>query len=60
MSDYSTIVVGTDGSTSSLLAVERAAKIAAAFDSTLIVGCAYYESQEDASKTIRQDSVAVG
>lgn len=59
MSDYSTIVVGTDGSTSSLLAVERAAKIAAAFDSTLIVGCAYYESQEDASKTIRQDSVAV-
>ncbi|GGG76752.1 universal stress protein [Corynebacterium pelargi] len=59
MSDYSTIVVGTDGSKSSMLAVERAAKIAAAFDATLIVGCAYYESKEDASKTLRQDSVTV-
>ena len=55
MSDYNTIVVGTDGSKSSLLAVERAAKIAAAFDSTLIIGCAYYENQEQASKTLRQD-----
>lgn len=59
MSDYSTIVVGTDGSKSSLLAVERAAKIAAAFDATLVVGCAYYETKEDASKTLRQDSVTV-
>ena len=59
MSDYSTIVVGTDGSKSSLLAVERAAKIAAAFDATLIVGCAYYENQEQASKTLRQDSVTI-
>ncbi|CAB0503941.1 universal stress protein [Corynebacterium diphtheriae] len=42
MSDYSTIVVGTDGSKSSMLAVERAAKIAAAMDCTLVVGCAYY------------------
>ncbi|WP_092260141.1 universal stress protein [Corynebacterium cystitidis] len=60
MSDYyNSIVVGTDGSKSSLLAVERAAKIAAAFDSKLIIGCAYYESEEDASKTLRQDSVAI-
>ena len=59
MSDYSTIVVGTDGSKSSLLAVERAAKIAAAFDATLIIGCAYYENQEQASKTLRQDSVTI-
>lgn len=59
MSDYSKIVVGTDGSKSSMLAVERAAKIAAAFDATLVVGCAYYESKEDASKTLRQDSVTV-
>lgn len=59
MSDYSTIVVGTDGSKSSMLAVERAARIAAAFDATLIVGCAYYESKEEASKTLRQDSVTV-
>ena len=42
MSSYSTIVVGTDGSKSSILAVERAAAIAAAFDATLIIGCAYY------------------
>ncbi|MCQ9126752.1 universal stress protein [Corynebacterium amycolatum] len=59
MSDYKTIVVGTDGSKSSLLAVERAASIAAAFDATLVIGCAYYETTEDASKTLRQDSVQV-
>lgn len=59
MSKYSTIVVGTDGSKSSMLAVERAAELAAAFDATLIIGCAYYESKEEASKTLRQDSVTV-
>ncbi|WBT09912.1 universal stress protein [Corynebacterium sp. SCR221107] len=59
MSDYATIVVGTDGSKSSLLAVDRAARIAAAFDATLVVGCAYYENKEDASKTLRQDSITV-
>lgn len=59
MSQYSKIVVGTDGSKSSILAVERAAAIAAAFDATLIIGCAYYESKEDANKTLRQDSVTV-
>ena len=57
--NYSKIVVGTDGSKSSLLAVERAARIAAAFDATLIIGCAYYESKEDASETLRQDSVTI-
>lgn len=56
---YNKIVVGTDGSKSSLLAVERAAKMAAAFDSTLIIGCAYYENREEASKTLRQDSVTI-
>ena len=59
MSAYSTIVVGTDGSKSSILAVERAAAIAAAFDATLIIGCAYYENKEQASKNLRQDSVTV-
>lgn len=60
MSDtYKKIVVGTDGSKSSMLAVERAAKIASAFGATLIVGVAFYESKEDASKTLRQDSVTV-
>jgi len=60
MSDnYQKIVVGTDGSKSSMLAVERAARIAAAFDATLIIGCAYYENKDDASKTLRQDSVTI-
>ncbi|MDY3127365.1 MAG: universal stress protein [Corynebacterium sp.] len=59
MSNYATIVVGTDGSKSSLLAVERAACIAAAFKATLVIGCAFYESKEDATKARRQDSVAV-
>ena len=56
MSAYQTIVVGTDGSKSSLLAVERAASIAAAFDATLVIGCAYYENQEAASSTLRRAS----
>lgn len=59
MSDYRTIVVGTDGSKSSLLAVERAARMAAAFDATLVIGCAYYENKEEASQTLRQDSVTI-
>ena len=59
MANYQKIVVGTDGSKSSLLAVERAASLAAAFDATLVVGCAFYESAEDASQTLRQDSVQV-
>lgn len=56
---YETVVVGTDGSKSSLFAVERAAKIAAAFDATLVIGCAYYENEAEASKTLRQDSVTI-
>lgn len=59
MSEYDTIVVGTDGSKSSLLAVERAARIAAAFDARLIIGCAYYQNKEEASKTLRQESVTI-
>ena len=56
---YSTIVVGTDGSDSSMLAVERAATIAGVFNAHLIIGCAYYESEEEASKTLRKDSIVV-
>ena len=59
MSEYNKIVVGTDGSKSSLLAVERAARIAGAFDATLVIGCAYYENKEQASKTLRQDTVTI-
>ncbi|AWB81987.1 universal stress protein [Corynebacterium yudongzhengii] len=59
MSDYARIVVGTDGSKSSMLAVERAARLAAAFDARLIIGCAYYENKEEANKALRQDSVTI-
>ena len=58
-SHYNTIVVGSDGSKSSLLAVERAAKMAVAFNATLVIGTAYYKSEEDASKALRQDSVTI-
>ncbi|AWT26326.1 Universal stress protein [Corynebacterium provencense] len=56
---YSTIVVGTDGSESSLLAVRRAASLAAAFDATLVVGCAYYPDQDAAVQAVRMDSKTV-
>ncbi|WKD57750.1 Universal stress protein [Corynebacterium capitovis DSM 44611] len=56
---YNTIVVGSDGSKSSLLAVERAAKMAVAFESTLVIGTAYYETEEEAAKALRQDSVTI-
>ncbi|MDO4908840.1 MAG: universal stress protein [Corynebacterium sp.] len=54
-----TIVVGTDGSKSSALAVERAATLAAALGSKLVIGSAYYESREAAQNTLRRDSVSV-
>ena len=56
---YSTIVVGTDGSESSLLAVRRAAALAAAFDATLAIGCAYYADQDAAVQAVRMDSKTV-
>ncbi|MCT1452866.1 MULTISPECIES: universal stress protein [unclassified Corynebacterium] len=54
--NYNTVVVGTDGSPSSLLAVERAAELASAFGAKLVIGCAYYESEDEASSALRQDS----
>ena len=53
---YGTIVVGTDGSQSSFLAVRRAAAIAAAFDSELVLASAYYPQSADAVANQRQDS----
>ncbi len=47
MSAYQTVVVGTDGSDSSLRAVERAAKLAGS-DAKLIIASAYLPQQEDA------------
>src|SRR6478735_8108428 len=47
MSGYKTVVVGTDGSDSSLRAVERAGQIAAGSNAKLIVATAYFPQSED-------------
>jgi nucleotide-binding universal stress UspA family protein len=47
MSGYKTVVVGTDGSDSSLRAVDRAGAIAAGSGARLIVTTAYFPSAED-------------
>jgi nucleotide-binding universal stress UspA family protein len=48
MSAYTTVVVGTDGSDSSLRAVDRAATIAAQSGAKLFVATAYFPQQDDA------------
>lgn len=47
MAGYQTVVVGTDGSDSSMLAVERAGKLASGPDTKLIVATAYLPTPED-------------
>lgn len=47
MSAYRTVVVGTDGSESSLRAVERAGEIAKGSGAKLIVATAYFPHPED-------------
>ena len=47
MSGYQTVVVGTDGSDSSLRAVERAGQIAAGTGAKLIVATAYFPQGDD-------------
>jgi nucleotide-binding universal stress UspA family protein len=47
MSGYTTIVVGTDGSDSSLRAVDKAGQIAAGSDARVIVATAYFPQSED-------------
>ena len=47
MSGYRTVVVGTDGSDSSLRAVDRAASIAAGDSGKLIVATAYFPADDD-------------
>jgi nucleotide-binding universal stress UspA family protein len=42
MSAYTTVVVGTDGSDTSLAAVDRAARIAADAGASLVIACAYF------------------
>lgn len=46
MGGYRTVVVGTDGSDSSLRAVERAGAVAAQANATLIVASAYFPAVE--------------
>ncbi|HEX6354387.1 universal stress protein [Actinophytocola sp.] len=53
MTAYQTVVVGTDGSDSSYLAVDRAAQIAADTDATLVIACAYHPPRpEDVSRAV--------
>ena len=47
MRGYTTIVVGTDGSDSSLRAVEKAGQIAAGSGATVVVATAYFPQSED-------------
>jgi nucleotide-binding universal stress UspA family protein len=47
MSGYRTVVVGTDGSDSSLRAVDRAGQIAAGSNAKVIVATAYFPQAED-------------
>ena len=47
MAAYQTVVVGTDGSESSLRAVDRAARIAAESNAKLILATGYFHHKED-------------
>jgi len=47
MSGYKTVVVGTDGSDSSLRAVDRAGQLASGPDAKVIVATAYFPASED-------------
>jgi nucleotide-binding universal stress UspA family protein len=49
MSGYQTVIVGTDGSASSLHAVDRAGALAAQEDAKLIVATAYFPAAEKGS-----------
>ena len=46
-SAYRTVVVGTDGSESSLRAVARAGALAGAWGATLVIACAYLPTEAD-------------
>jgi nucleotide-binding universal stress UspA family protein len=47
MATYQTVVVGTDGSESSLRAVDRAGKIAAESNAKLIIATGYFPQKDD-------------
>ncbi|WP_241038263.1 universal stress protein [Blastococcus litoris] len=57
-SAYRTIVVGTDGSESSLRAVARAGAVAGAAGATLVIACAYLPTETDDREVSRaQDAL---
>ena len=57
MSTYRTVVVGTDGSESSLRAVERAGALAGACGATLVIACAYLPTETDDRELSRAQDV---
>lgn len=63
MTAYRTIVVGTDGSDSSLKAVEKAAALATDAGAKLVLACAYYPTDpkdiEAAADTLREDAYQI-
>jgi nucleotide-binding universal stress UspA family protein len=64
-SAYQTVVVGTDGSESSLRAVARAGALAGACGATLVIACAYLPGEDDdrdlaaAQDALRDDAYQV-
>jgi nucleotide-binding universal stress UspA family protein len=63
LTPYRTVLVGTDGSDSSLLAVDRAASIVAAGGGQLVIACAYFPATprdvERASDALRDEAYQV-
>lgn len=61
MSAYRTVLVGTDGSESSIRAVERAAKIAAESNGKLVIATGYFPHADDvrAKDTLRDEGYKV-
>ena len=57
MGGYQTVVVGTDGSETSLRAVDRAAALARDADATLVIACAYFPSHD---KNLAHDQDVLG
>jgi nucleotide-binding universal stress UspA family protein len=57
VSGYRTVVVGTDGSESSLRAVTRAGALAGACDATLVIACAYLPHESDERELARAGDV---
>ena len=63
MTAYKTIVVGTDGSATASLAVDRAGKVAADCDARLVIVCAYERTERpdpDAQAALGSDWMVVG